>query len=121
MILFLRFRRATLLLTRGMSRSLRHQQALEAAFVGVRDERRFAQVSLPLRMLLGQNVALVRVMTPQPAGPRQADAFAQGALALLLRHSCILSSRGPYFGARTIDMLRPSSFEIGRASCRERV
>src|SRR5438094_1660278 len=65
MILFLRFRRATLLLTRGMDRSLRHQQPLEASFVGVRHERGLAQVTLPLRVLLGQDVALVRVVPAQ--------------------------------------------------------
>src|SRR6266850_2536937 len=39
MILFLRFRRATLLLTRGMDRSLHHQQPLEAGFVGLGHHR----------------------------------------------------------------------------------
>src|SRR5439155_3852522 len=68
MILFLRFRRATLLLTRGMDRSLRHQQPLEASFVGVRHERGLAQVTLPLGVLLGQDVALVRVVPAQAAG-----------------------------------------------------
>src|ERR1051325_156983 len=113
MILFLRFRRATLLLTRGMSRSLRHQQALEASFVGVRDQRRLAQVPLPLGMLLGQDVALVRVVAAQPARPRQPDAFAQRALRFLFRHF-VLPGLAPggscHFGASTIDMLRPSSF-----------
>src|SRR5205814_8615443 len=86
MILFLRFRRATLLLTRGISRSLRHQQALEASFVGVRDQRGLAQVSLPLGMLLGPDMALVRVVPAQPARARQPDAFAQCTLRFLLRH-----------------------------------
>src|SRR5437773_10290278 len=86
MILFLRFRRATLLLTRGIAVSLRHQQALEAAFVGVRHQRRFAQVALPLGMLLGQDVALVRAMAAQPSTPRQPDALPECALGLLLRH-----------------------------------
>src|SRR5881296_2557311 len=93
MILFLRFRRATLLLTRGMSRSLRHQQALEASFVGVRDQRRLAQVSLPLGMLLGQDVALVRVVPAQPARPRQPDAFAQCAFRFLFWHSVLPGAR----------------------------
>src|SRR3989449_4246963 len=122
MILFLRFRRATLLLTRGMDRSLHHQQPLKASFVGVRHERGLAQAALPLGVLLGQDVALVGVVPAQPAGPRQPDALAERALALLLWHCCDLSSRGsedpspwprvpsPYFGAKTIDMLRPSSF-----------
>src|SRR5436309_6089259 len=101
MILFLRFRRATLLLTRGMGdRSLRHQQALEASFVGVRHERRLAQVALPLGVLLGQDVALVGVVPTQPAGPRQPDAFTERALALLLWHSCVLSSRASGLGIR---------------------
>src|SRR2546429_9496766 len=104
MILFLRFRRATLLLTRGMSRSLRHQQALEASFVGVRYERRLAQVPLPFWMLLRQDVALVGVVTAQPAGRREPDALAQRTLRFLLGHWIL------YFGASTIDMLRPSSF-----------
>src|SRR2546421_11524177 len=86
MILFLRFRRATLLLTRGMSRSLRHQQALEASFVGMRYERRLAQVPLPFRMLLRQDVALVGVVTAQPAGRREPDALAQRTLRFLLGH-----------------------------------
>src|SRR5207244_7460563 len=85
MILFLRFRRATLLLTRGMDRSLRHQQPLEASFVGVRHERGLAQVTLPLRVLLGQDVALVRVVPAQTAGPRQLDALAERALGFLFR------------------------------------
>src|SRR3989454_405325 len=51
-----------LISTPGMDRSLRHQQPLEASFVGVRHERGLAQVTLPLRVLLGQDVALVRVV-----------------------------------------------------------
>src|SRR5213078_2808325 len=98
MILFLRLRRATLLLTRGMSRSLRHQQALEASFVGVRNQRRLAQVSLPLGVLLRQDVTLVRVVAAQPPPPRQFDALAERALALLLRH--LKTFRGSGFGAR---------------------
>src|SRR5437764_14811815 len=85
MILFLRFRRATLLLTRGMSRSLRHQQALEASFVGVRDQRRLAEVSLPLGVLLRQDVTLVRVVAAQPPPPRPLDALAQCAGGVLIR------------------------------------
>src|SRR5881392_1255694 len=97
MILFLRIRRATLLLTRGMSRSLRHQQALEPSFVGVRYERRFPQVPLPLGMLLRQDVALVRVVTAQSPRPRQPDAFAERALGFLFGH---VNLRGQGLGAR---------------------
>src|SRR2546426_6397088 len=86
MILFLRFRRATLLLTRGMDRSLHHQQALEAALVGLRHQRRLAQMTLPLGVLLGQDVALVRVVPAQAAGPRQLDALAERTLGFLFGH-----------------------------------
>src|SRR5438552_803094 len=114
MILFLRFRRATLLLTRGMGRSLHHQQALEAALVGLRHQRRLAQMTLPLGVLLGQDVALVRVVPAQAAGPRQLDALAERTLGFLFGHRFPprAHARGYefYFGAKTIDMLRPSSF-----------
>src|SRR5205823_11661671 len=61
MILFLRFRRATLLLTRGMGRSLCHQQALEATLVGVRHQSGLSKPPFPPRVLLWQDVNLVRV------------------------------------------------------------
>src|SRR5437899_7891420 len=79
MILFLRFRRATLLLTRGMDRSLHHQQTLEAALVGLRHQRGLAQMTLPLGVLLGQDVTLVRVVPTQTASPRQLDALVSKA------------------------------------------
>src|SRR2546428_8450764 len=104
MTLFLRLRRATLLLTRGMERSLRHQQALQTALIGVRHERGLAEVPLPLGMLLGQDVVLVRVIAAQPTSSRQLDALPEGPLGFLFRHWFL------YFGASTIDMLRPSSF-----------
>src|SRR2546423_15528931 len=113
MILFLRFRRATLLLTRGMVRSLHHQQPLEAKLVGLRHQRGLAQAALPLGVLLGQDVPLVGVVAAQPAGPREPDAFAERAFRFLLRHF-VLPGLAPgvscHFGASTIDMLRPSSF-----------
>src|SRR5438093_1495779 len=89
---------------RGMERSLRQQQALQPALVGVRHERGLAEVPLPLGMLLGQDVALVRVIAAQPASSRQLDALPEGPLGFLFRHWFL------YFGASTIDMLRPSSF-----------
>src|SRR2546425_6516546 len=85
MILFLRFRRATLLLTRGMDRSLHHQQTLEAALVGLRHQRGLAQMTLPLGVLLGQDVALVRVVPAYPAGPRKPDALPERAFGFLFR------------------------------------
>src|SRR2546425_6179406 len=86
MILFLRFRRATLLLTRGMDRSLHHQQTLETVLVALRHQRGLAQATLPLGVLLGQDVPLVGVVPAQPAGPRQPDALAQRALGFLFGH-----------------------------------
>src|SRR6266508_618334 len=103
MTLFLRFRRATLLLTRGTVVSLRHQQALEPS-IGMRDQRRLAQVALPLGMLRRQDVPLVRAVAAQLAGARQADTLPEGALRFLLGHVFL------YFGANTIDIFRPSSF-----------
>src|SRR5438093_11880614 len=90
MILFLRFRRATLLLTRGMDRSLHHQQTLETVLVALRHQRGLAQATLPLGMLLSQDVPLVRVVATQPAAPRQADAFAQCTLRFLLGHRILI-------------------------------
>src|SRR5205807_9980838 len=114
MILFLRFRRATLLLTRGISRSLRHQQALEASVVGVRDQRGLTQVSLPLGMLLGQDMALVRVVAAQPARPGQPDAFAQCTLGFLFGHRSLPDLTG---GAKSaISAPRPSTCCGPRAS-----
>src|SRR6266550_5375362 len=113
MILFLRFRRATLLLTRGMSRSLYHQQPLEAGFVSLGHHGGLAQVALPLRVFLGQDVALVRVVAAQPTGSRELDPFAERAFGFLFGH-LVLPGLAPgvscHFGASTIDMLRPSSF-----------
>src|SRR6266516_368754 len=86
MILFLRFRRATLLLTRGMDRSLHHQQTLETVLVALRHQRGLAQATLPLGVLLGQNVPLVGMVPPQPTGPGEPDALAQGTLRFLLGH-----------------------------------
>src|SRR5437667_850546 len=86
MILFLRFRRATLLLTRGMGGSLRHQQPLEASFVGMRHERGFTQAPLPLGVLPREQVALVRAMAAQPARPGQPDALPEGAFGFLFGH-----------------------------------
>src|SRR2546427_602224 len=80
-----------------MAVSLRHQQALEAALVGVRDEGAFAQVALPLGVLLGEDVALVGAMTAQSAPPRQPDALPECALRFLLRHGdprCWVSGAG---------------------------
>src|SRR5712691_8413945 len=105
MILFLRFRRATLLLTRGMDRSLHHQQPLEAGFVGLGHHRGLAQVALPLRVFLGQDVTLVRVVAAQPTGSRQLHPLAERALRFLFGHlvlpglapgvSVVISARAP--------------------------
>src|SRR5919199_873200 len=57
MIFFLRLRRTTFDLTRGMVDSLCLDEALHALVVaGRRHERAAAQVALPLRRLLGQDV-----------------------------------------------------------------
>src|SRR6266550_1773317 len=114
MILFLRFRRATLLLTRGMDRSLHHQQTLEAALVGLRHQRGLAQMTFPLGMLLGQDVALVRVVPTQAAGPRQLDALAERTLGFLFGHLVLPALTGGAMGA--ISAPRPSTCCGPRAS-----
>src|SRR6266404_5936568 len=109
MILFLRFRRATLLLTRGMDRSLHHQQTLETELVGLRHQRGFAQPALPLGVLLGQDVPLVRVVAAQPTGPGE-----PGALGFLFRHFVLPALRS---GAKSaISGPRPSTCCGPRAS-----
>src|SRR3989441_787055 len=122
---FLRFKRATLLLTRGMTGLLRLQQALQAHLVGASHQRRLAQVPLPLGVLLRQDVTLVRPMAAQPARPGQPHALPERTLGLEFRHcgnpwfrhrtselrTLTSDVRGlrSYFGASTIDMFRPSS------------
>src|SRR6266851_2272332 len=114
MILFLRFRRATLLLTRGIDRSLHHQQPLEAPLVGLRHQCGLAQAALPFGVLLGQDVALVRVVAAQPAGPREPDALAERALGFLFRHFVLPALTG---GAKSaISGPRPSTCCGPRAS-----
>src|SRR6266516_3366077 len=108
MILFLRFRRATLLLTRGMSRSLHQQQALEASLVGVRHQRGLAEVPLPLGVLLGQDMALVRVVATQPPAPRELDALAERALGFLLGHVNLMGVRCQVPGVRGPDTWNPT-------------
>src|SRR4029077_14968422 len=84
--------------------------------------RALTQVALPLGVFPGEQVALVRVMAAQPAGPRQPDALAQGALGFLLGHmvlpglapgvSCSPAIWGPapstYCGPRVSDPARSS-------------
>src|SRR5206468_12102834 len=87
MTLCLRFRRATLLLTRGIlapyaiSRRLRRRSACETS-VGLR-RRRFRLGCFLVRM------TPVGVIAPQLATPRQLDALAERAFGFLLGH-CIL-------------------------------
>src|SRR6266571_1251963 len=89
--------------------SLRQQQALEAA-VGMRHQRRLPQVPLPLRMLRGQDVALVGSVAAQLAGARQPDPLSQGALRFHLWHCYLISVRGPltYSGPRASVPVRSS-------------
>src|SRR5689334_24922063 len=59
MICFFRLRRGTLLTARGMVGLLRLDQALDALGVtGRRDDAGLAEAALPLRGLLGQDMAL---------------------------------------------------------------
>src|SRR5690606_1573756 len=92
----LRFRRATLLLTRGMVvprrkvvASGRHSgldQALDALLICLGNERALAQIPLPLRRLLRQDVARVRLRTLHLATPGGLEALGRTLVRLHLRH-----------------------------------
>src|SRR6266849_11101382 len=86
MTLFLRFRRATLLLTRGIGCSLGRQEPLQAALVGVGNESPLTQMAFALGMLLRQDVALHRPVTAQPSRAGEPHAFPQRALGFHFGH-----------------------------------
>src|SRR5215208_783854 len=90
MICFFRFRRTTFDLTRGMGRLLRLglQEALDHSFFTARGERRgAAQVALPLRVLLGEDVALVRLQAPHLPLGGQGEALLRALVGLHLGHA----------------------------------
>src|SRR6266849_5570126 len=102
MTLFLRFRRATLLLTRGIGCSLGRQEPLQAALVGVGNESPLTQMAFALGMLLRQDVALHRPVTAQPSRAGEPHAFPQRALGFHFGHwvtpRCAVGFRLSAFG-----------------------
>src|ERR687889_2665849 len=108
MIFFFRAWCATPLLTRGMVRSLRLEEAVHAREVGRAHEVALLELVLPLARLLGEDVAVVGVPTLQLARPRLAEPLHGGPLGLLLRHPWLRVVADtaplprpcrPYFGA----------------------
>src|SRR4029079_18341421 len=105
MIFFFRAWCATPLLTRGMRRSLRLEEAVDAGVVGGADQIGLLQPVLPLARLLGEDVRVVRVEALELPRPRPGKPLRGGTFRFLLGHVF-----PAYLGAMTIVMLRPSSF-----------
>src|SRR3989442_11540789 len=80
--------------------------------VGVRHERGLAEVPLPLGMLLGQDVALVRVIAAQPASSRQLDALPRSE-----EHTSELQSR-PHLVCRLLLEKKTSCSMLSTTVCR---
>src|SRR5688572_31252375 len=75
-----------------MSASLKH--ALHALLVALCSNRGLAQVALPLRRLLRQDVAVKRLVTLDLAFARQLEALRHALARLHLRHTVPLHSIG---------------------------
>src|SRR5918994_8003849 len=105
MIFFFRAWCATPLLTRGMVRSLRLEETVDARIVGGAHQVRLLEPVFPLARLLGEDVAVVGMPTLQLPRAGPLEPLHGGALGFLLRHVVVL-----YLGAITMVMLRPSSF-----------
>jgi hypothetical protein len=74
---------------------LAQQQGTKARFIGAGHERPLAEMTLPLGVLLREDVTLVRAMAPHAAGAREAYALSQCAFGFLLRHLRSLFSHQP--------------------------
>src|SRR5918999_1258618 len=90
MIFFFRAWCATPLLTRGMVRSLRLEETVDARIVGGAHQVRLLQLVLPLARLLGEDVAVVGVPTLQLSRTGPLEPLHGGALGLLLGHLFVL-------------------------------
>src|SRR5215217_3096078 len=83
MICFFRFRRGTFDTARGIGVSLGQDQALHALGVTSRgDDARLTQTALPLRGLLGEDVALVRLVAADLARSRHFEALLRAFVGL---------------------------------------
>src|SRR5919109_2282229 len=86
MIFFFRAWWATPLLTRGMVRSLRLEEAVHAREVGGAHQIGLLEPVLPLARLLGQDVRVVRVEALELPAAGPLEPLHGGALGFLLRH-----------------------------------
>src|ERR671923_2943541 len=98
MIFFFRAWCATPLLTRGMDRSLRLEQAVHAREVGGAHQVALLEPVLPLARLLGQDVRVVRVEALELPGPGPLEPLHGSALGLLLRHFLVPQLGGQAVG-----------------------
>src|SRR6201994_3358605 len=69
------------------------QHLFESAGERGGDLHGLAQVALPLGGLLGQDVAVHRLVANHLAGPRDLETLCGTLVRLLLRHGCLLFSR----------------------------
>src|ERR1019366_7398559 len=106
MICFLRFSRATFDRTRGIGQfSLGLKQALDALRIANGLHRRgTAELALPLRGLLGKNVALVSLHPAHFPLRRDGETLLRALVGLHFRHIDLF-----YFGVRIIVRAFPSS------------
>src|SRR5437867_956027 len=95
MICFLRFRRGTFDLARGMvDSSLRLQQALDVLRLTARgDDGAAPQAAFPFRRLLGEDVALEGASPLHLAGARDLEALPRAFMRFHLRHVAISVAR----------------------------
>src|SRR5436190_15530025 len=95
MICFFRLRRGTFDLARGMvCSSLRLQQALDSLRLTAHgNEGAATQAALPLRRLLGQDVALERMAALHLSGSGQLEALPRAFVRFHLRHGAISVAR----------------------------
>src|SRR5437764_9968071 len=107
-ICFFRFRRGTFDTARGIGLSLGQEQALHALGVtGGRDNARLTQAALPLRRLLGEDVALERLVAAHLPRPRDLEALLGALVGFHFWHLNFLNSC--YFGARIMVIDFPSN------------
>src|SRR5665213_1099673 len=106
MTCFFRLRRGTFDTARGIGVSLSLDQALDALNVtGGLDQAGLTEAALPLRGLLGKDVALERLVAAHLPRSSHPEALLGALVGLHLRHQYVLN----YFGARIMVIDFPSN------------